>query len=193
MKPDITHISQDPLARMFVGTHDELNPTNEKWYETGNFLLGVSFKARKLRQKDGVLRLRTKNLGMSCEGNAEPAENKISDLNFYRDKLNGLRNVAWLYSGEANPSKAASGTLVLFRLRNLGGGKWQDNRISLVTDFGHDSQMRKSFTEFSGWVADIEVIDVTNLLLSGVKLNYKPVTSTVLSALSVSTLQIAAK
>jgi hypothetical protein len=171
MKPDITHISQEPLSRMFIGLHDEKNPTAEKWFETGNFLLGVTFKARRLRQKDGMLRQRSKGLGFNCEGNAEPVENHTVDYFFYRDKLNGLHNVAFL----------CGANLWMFRLRNLGAGSWQDNRISLVCDPGYDGQMQKSFLEFSGWVQDAEMLEVSDVKVQGTRLTFTQINKILLS------------
>lgn len=183
MKPDITKISQEPISRMFIGTHDETNPTNEKWYETGNFLRGVTFKMRRLRQKDGLLRNRSFSLGFNCEGNAEPVENHTEYYDFYRNYLNGLRNVAWLCGDQ----------LWLFRLRHLDTGDWQDNRIGLVCDPGYEGQMQKSFLEFSGWVRDAEIIEVKNLKLAGVKLTFDKVTSTILSSSLLEAFQLPAK
>ena len=54
----------------------------------------------------------------------------------------------------------------------------------MITDAQYGSQMEGASTEFSGWVADIEILEIENLALVGTKLNYKLVNSQIFSTLS---------
>ena len=163
MTKSIGNIDRHRLQRFFVGIHDEIKPAPEVWYEMGHFIEGFELKAKRLSEKDGKLRFRTQNLGCSIEGSCEPAQNKISDYQFYLTRMNEVKNIAMLINDDE---------LIVFRLAKQSDGTWDDNRISMLTSGGYGNVMQKAYTDFSGWVKYYEKFRVSNLQLLGTNLKY---------------------
>jgi hypothetical protein len=163
MTKNIGNIDRHRLQRFFVGTHTDLKPAPEVWYEMGHFIEGFELKAKRVSEKDGKLRFRTMGLGCIVEGSCEPAQNKISDYQFYLSKMNETRNVAMLCNDDE---------LTIFRLARQPDGTYDDNRISMLTSGGYGSVMQKAYTNFSGWVMYYEKFRVKNVQLLGTNLKY---------------------
>jgi hypothetical protein len=154
MRKSVFAIDKSSIQRSFFGTHDRSNPSNEHWYEAGHYYKGVELAIDEVFETDGAGREAAtidgyEPLGYLVTGSGEPAQNDDVAINFYRTIMRGTRNFAVLTGSK----------LLMLRLVNQGGTKWQDNRISVATAIKYSGHFKGSFA-ITGHVDDFELIAV---------------------------------
>lgn len=161
MTANIFKIDRGHVQRSFFGTMTPGLPSSEHWEEGGHYYQGVELSADRVEEQDGLARKNsvlpgTASLGYLVTGSGEPAQNDDTALDFYTRMMNGTRMMAvltqWPFSTTAR--------LWLFRVVNLGGGKWQDNRVSIATSLQYANGRLKGKTEISGYVDAYETYTV---------------------------------
>jgi hypothetical protein len=161
---DLNRVDFARMDRMFVSGHGPDNPRSEYWREVGHWLEGFELRLKRVREIGPKLRYRNlRNLGRIIEGRGEPLQNRVIDYQRQASLLNGDKNVAMLCGDQ----------LWFFGMTYLGGNKWRDNRISLITEEGYTSPMQKSFTEFTGYVREVKIYEIKDLRLVNGQLSYK--------------------
>lgn len=155
------------LQRMFIGTYAPTS-RNERWSETGNFFRGVSLILDKIYEVDGLEHVAEGFCGYLAGGSAQPSQNMVEDLSFNRQFLSGKRPVAML---------CGDSQLWLFRPKLVNSKKFIDRRLSMKVRMGYDGQRPTSFVEFSGWIPDFEVLEISDFKFEGGKLSYKTIRS----------------
>lgn len=163
----LANIRRQRIDRMFVGTHGLT--TVEAWQEATHMIKGASFEAKRIIETDGELN-EVPDGGFLITMTAELPQNTVTDYRFYDEVMNGKRCVA-IVTG-----KGPKALVRIFRTRPIGGGKWQDNRISIVTNDNYNSSMDKAAMKLSGYVRQYERYQIDSVAIVGGKLLFDGIT-----------------
>jgi hypothetical protein len=161
----VARIRRDHIDRIFIGTHSAQIQGRETWYEMTHMLKGATFQARHVIEQNGDGGQQP-GAGFMIDIAAEPIQNNYTDYQFYDQILNGKRNVI-IVTGKGDRK-----LLRAFRLLYLGGGKWADNRIYLVTDDSYNSSIDKASMKSTGWVQTFERYTIGAVALANNKLTF---------------------
>lgn len=147
MPKNLKSISQKRLVHLFIGTHGLTSP-KEAWYEAGHFREGVTIGPEPINEKNGSLQFESP-LGWQMQGTLENVQNTQADLQFYEQKMQGIKNVAYQIGS----------MLWLFRIVK-DNNSITDNRISMSTKIPYESQMQIAMTTLGGLIDQYERIEI---------------------------------
>lgn len=144
-----------PIDQLFIGMHGLT--TVEDWREGQNMIKGVGYSLKRIDEKDGHAGIGGPghgHAGWLLDLTAEIPQNMIEDYDFMEEVLNGLRNLA-IVTG-----KGPTAMLRLFRTKPLGGGRWQDNRVSMSASDIYSSSLDKITLHITRWVRGYERYEI---------------------------------